>query len=156
VVSDNLSRGTGHYLKFVFDNNGIIRSVVYLGSELVSISSLVSLIGISESYLNRLVERFEGKLIENITEFLSENWAIALYHEWFSDFRFNLKLKLTENPEISRLMREVSEEAMNGDGYLTRDLLQRKTAEIPEDLRQLIRVPSSSSRTMHFSSSETT
>jgi hypothetical protein len=143
-------------LKFLFDNNGIIKSVTYLGSELVAIASLVSLIGISEAYLNKLVERFEGRLIENITEFLSENWAIALYHEWFSDFRFNLKLKLTENTEIGRLMREVSEEAMNGEGYLTRELLLKKTGEIPEDLKQLIRVTLSSSRTMHFSSSETT
>jgi hypothetical protein len=55
------------------------------------VQSLVSLVGLSETYLNRLDDRFKDGLIPNITEFLSENWAIALYHEYFSEFRHLLK-----------------------------------------------------------------
>jgi hypothetical protein len=99
-VSNNIKDGKGHYIRFDFDNNGLIKEVSYLGTEQISVQSLNSLIGLSETYLNRLIERSahndpnKVNLIENLTEFLSENWAIALYHEWFSEFRHGLKMKL--------------------------------------------------------------
>lgn len=133
-------KGKGHYLKFAFDNNGMIKTVTYLGSEMVQVSSLVSLVGLSETYLNKLIERHEGGLIENVTEFLSENWAMALYHQWFSEFRFNLKQKLVENIDLSRMMTDITEDAMKREGYLSRDIIVNKLRQIPEDLRQVIRV----------------
>lgn len=57
ILSDNIKDGKGHYIKFEFDNNGIIKEVVYLGSEEISVPSLTNLIGLSETYLNRLIER---------------------------------------------------------------------------------------------------
>jgi hypothetical protein len=57
------------------------------GSEPISVPSLVCFVGLSEKYLNQLDTRYNSKLIPNITEFLSENWAMGIYHEWFSEFR---------------------------------------------------------------------
>jgi hypothetical protein len=67
-------------------------------------------LGLSEKYLNQLdirylyiyifiyiyyvifiikmiINRFKDGYIPNISEFLSENWAMTLYHEWFGEFR---------------------------------------------------------------------
>jgi hypothetical protein len=55
---------------------------------------MVSFVGLSENYLNQLGVRMESRLIPNVTEFLSENWAMALYHEWFSEFRYLIKSDL--------------------------------------------------------------
>lgn len=139
-MSDNLVDGKGHLLKFQFDNNGVIKGVTYLGSESVLISSLAGLIGLSETYLNQLIERHESELVENVSEFLSENWAMALYHQWFSEFRFNLKQKLVETPDLMRLMDATADQSLKLDGFLSRTLLAEKLAEVPDNLRQVIRV----------------
>jgi hypothetical protein len=155
-LSDNLSDGNGHLLKFSFDNNGLVKSVTYLGSEKVLVSSLAGLIGLSETYLNQLAERHSSSLIENVSEFLSENWAMALYHQWFSEFRYNLKQKLVETPDLLRLMEESANHAMKREGYLGRDIMTERLKSVPENLRQVIRVAFASLRTMLYSSSETT
>jgi hypothetical protein len=51
-------------------------------------------VGLSENYLNQLGIRLVSGLIPNISEFLSENWAMALYHEWLSEFRYMIKTDL--------------------------------------------------------------
>jgi len=38
-----------------------------------------------------LTERYAKGIIPNVVEFLSENWAIALYHEWFGDFCLRMR-----------------------------------------------------------------
>jgi hypothetical protein len=140
LMSDNLVDGKGHLLKFTFDNNGVIKGVTYLGSESVLVSSLAGIIGLSETYMNQLIERHESGLVENVSEFLSENWAMALYHQWFSEFRFNLKQKLVENPDLLRLMNDTADQSLKLEGFLSRTLLSDKLAAVPEHLRQVIRV----------------
>lgn len=129
-------------MKFTFDNNGLVKSVTYLGSEKVQVSSLAGLIGLSETYLNQLAERHSSGLIENVSEFLSENWAMALYHQWFSEFRYTLKQKLVDAPELGGLMDVAADKAISKDGYLSRDLVKERLASVPESLRQVIRVKS--------------
>jgi len=62
----------------------MIESVSYLGSDQVAVPSLVSLVGLSIQYLNKVAKRNDQGLINDVMEFLSENWAICLYHELFS------------------------------------------------------------------------
>jgi len=42
---------------------GIIDSVVYLGKKHIDYRALVSLVGLHETYLDKLLNRFEGNLI---------------------------------------------------------------------------------------------
>lgn len=84
LISKNIKEFKGHYIKFNIDPNGIIEAVSYLGSEEVVVPSLNSFIGLSVDYLNKITKRNDSGLIPDIAEFLSENWAIALYHELFS------------------------------------------------------------------------
>ena len=70
--------------------------MVYLGKNQIDYRALVSLVGLHETYLNKLLNRYEEKLITDIPDFLSENWALALYHDKFSQLVINLKAILHE------------------------------------------------------------
>jgi hypothetical protein len=93
LVCDNLdiAAGKGHFIKFTFNSIGLIDSVTYMGDEEVILQSLWSFVGLHENYLNQLTSRYEAGIIPNVVEFLSENWAIALYHEWFGDFCLRMR-----------------------------------------------------------------
>ncbi len=84
IASKNIKEFKGHYIKFSIDPNGIIESVSYMGSEGVVVPSLMSFVGMSVTYLNKIMKRNDHGMIPDIVEFLSENWAICLYHELFS------------------------------------------------------------------------
>lgn len=93
LLCDNLNDDNlkGHFIKFSFNSIGLIDSVTYMGSEDIILQSLWSFVGLHENYLNSLTSRFEKGIIPNVVEFLSENWAIALYHEWFGDFCLRMR-----------------------------------------------------------------
>ena len=93
LVSDNLncSTGKGHFIKFTFNSIGLIDSVTYMGSEEIVLQSLWSFVGLHENYLNQMTQRHAAGIIPNVVEFLSENWAIGLYHEWFGDFCLRMR-----------------------------------------------------------------
>ena len=95
LIYNTLEKG-GCYLSFNFNIFGIIDSVVYLGKEKIDYRALVSLVGLHETYLNKLLSRFESNLVENIPLFLSENWALAIYHDKFSQLVIKLKAILHE------------------------------------------------------------
>ena len=72
--------------------------------------SLWSLVGLHESYLNRLRARHDKKIIPNVAEFLSENWALALYHDWFQHFIIQLKREIQNTEELQALLRRIQEQ----------------------------------------------
>ena len=141
LISDNLSDGTlkGHFIKFSFNNIGLIDSVTYMGSEEVILQSLWSFVGLHENYLNSLTSRFEKGIIPNVVEFLSENWAIALYHEWFGDFCLRMRQSIQGLRDVQIILEKAFESTKNGEG-ITRDhfkelrkLLDAKTVKMIED-----------------------
>ena len=148
LVSDNIKEEIdpitkklqlkGQFLSFSLDNNGLVDSVSYLGSEYVSVSSLVSFIGLSESYLNQLQSRLAEGLIPNISEFLSENWAMTLYHEWFSGFRHLVKNDMCQNKIIGELLKKTGNIAKEG-GFLERELLKEMKEKVPKEVIQEIK-----------------
>lgn len=73
----------------------------------MSYSSIVSLVGLHENYLNELLKRYEVKLVEDIPEFLSENWAMALYHDNFSKLVLKLKNVIHEIKDIQDIIDKV-------------------------------------------------
>jgi len=121
IVCDNFKGNEGHYIRFTFNNHGLIESVSYLGTEEVVVNSLWGFVGLSETYLNQLTSRYEAGVIPNVVEFLSENWAIALYHDWFSDFCYKVKTSIQERPDIQAIMEKVFEKAATGSGVTRED-----------------------------------
>lgn len=92
LMCDNIGEsGKGHFIKFTFNKIGLIDSVTYLGSDPIIVQSLWSFVGLHENYLYKLTSRYDAGIIPNVVEFLSENWAMALYHEWFGDFCLRIR-----------------------------------------------------------------
>ena len=75
----------------------------------------MSFIGLSLTYLNKIIKRNDIGMIPDAAEFLSENWAICLYHELFSEFRHYIKKSLSTNGVAERINNRASEKASEGE-----------------------------------------
>jgi hypothetical protein len=123
LICNNLDKNfKGTYIKFTFNEIGIIDSVLYVGSEKIVLQSLWSLVGLHESYLNKLRPRYTNKTIPNVSEFLSENWAIALYHDWFADFTLRVKKEIQNTEELQTLLGKVTDQIMEGKKFTKEDV----------------------------------
>lgn len=87
-----------------------------MGSEEVILQSLWSFVGLHENYLNSLTHRYEQGIIPNVVEFLSENWAIALYHEWFGDFCLRMRQSVQSMQDVQAILEKSFELTKNGEG----------------------------------------
>jgi hypothetical protein len=123
LVSDNLdcSTGKGHFIKFTFNSIGLIDSVTYMGDEEIILQSLWSFVGLHENYLNTLTDRFDNGIIPNAVEFLSENWAIALYHEWFGDFCLRMRQGIQGLPDVQNIIAMAFDKTSKERKGLSRD-----------------------------------
>jgi len=110
----------------------LIDSITYLGSQ---VQSLVSLVGLSETYLNSLDNRFSDGLIPNIVQFLSENWAIALYHEYFSEFRHLLKNELILKNEVRDVMDDTIKKIRSGK-HITKEMYKEIKSKISTEIEK--------------------
>lgn len=134
LVYNNLVPGSkGCYLKFTFNSFGTIESVTYLGNIKVNYHSIISLVGLHENYLNEILARYEVKLVEDIPEFLSENWAVALFHDGFSKLVLKLKSIIQDN-EIEKIIQTV----VNSNLSLDRNTLKSMLSNISESTQQKI------------------
>ena len=141
LVSDNLSDESlkGHFLKFTFNSIGLVDSVTYMGSEEVVLQALWSFVGLHENYLNSLTARFPQGIIPNVAEFLSENWAVALYHEWFGDFCLRVRQTIQGMKDVQVILEKAFATTRDGQGIGRdtfkdlRKLLDPKTVKLIED-----------------------
>jgi len=117
----------------------LIDSVTYFGTEEVVVQSLWSFVGLHENYLNQLTSRFENGVISNVTEFLSENWAMALYHEWFGDFCLRMRQGIQGMEDMREILKKVFDESESGEGISRermkelKKLMNDKTIQSIED-----------------------
>jgi len=121
-------------LKFTFNNFGLIDSLTYIGNINICYNSLVSLVGLHETYLNDLLKHYEVKLVEDIPEFLSENWAIALYHDNFSKLILKLKNVIQEAQDI----RDIVANALSNKLVLDRKNMKNILGQVSEDTKKVI------------------
>jgi hypothetical protein len=134
LTYNNLKPGCkGCYLKFTFNSFGTIDSVTYLGDMKVNYNSIASLVGLHENYLNELLARFEIKLIEDIPEFLSENWALALYHDGFSKLVLKLR-SIIQDEEIEKIIQSV----VTTNLFLDRKTLKSLLSNISDSIKERI------------------
>ena len=49
-------------------------------------------------------------------EFLSENWAIALYHEWFGDFCLRMRQSTQSVSDVQAILEKAFDSTKNGEG----------------------------------------
>lgn len=110
---------------------------MYLGSLKISYHSIVSLVGLHENYLNELLDRYETKLVEDIPDFLSENWAMALYHDNFTKLVIKLKDIIQDKDEIDNI-HEMINTVMNNNLSLDRNTLKNMIKNISEATQKKI------------------
>jgi hypothetical protein len=111
--------------------------VSYYGTEEIVIQSLWSFVGLHENYLNQLTSRFEGGVISNVVEFLSENWAMTLYHEWFGDFCLRMRQGIQGMADMQEILRKVFDESQNGEG-ITRERMKELRKMMDPETSKLI------------------
>ena len=140
LIFDTLlsEKGTpGCYLKFTFNGFGIIDSITYLGQIKISYQSIMSLVGLHETYLNDIISRYDMKLVDDVPEFLSENWALALYSDNFSKLIIKLKNLLQEKEEINQIQ-TIIDSVVNNNLSLDRNTLKNFLHNISEDTKKKI------------------
>lgn len=139
LTCDNLdiSTQTGHFIQFTFNRIGLIDSVTYMGSHEVILQSLQSFVGLHENYLNSLTSRYEKGIIPNAVEFLSENWAIALYHEWFGDFCVRMRVRAQGMADVQAILEKALEATKNGEGISRQQIHEFRQMLEPGTVRMI-------------------
>jgi len=125
----NMSDGTGHFCRLTIDGFGKVDSITYLGGEELQVESLWSLVGLSAAFLNHLYARWRDGDIPDIVEFLTDEWATALFHDNFMDFCHQIKLEMSAQEPV----RQIINQALAGLD-LQKGLSRPLLAEIREKL----------------------
>ncbi len=103
----------------------------------ISYHSIVSLVGLHENYLNELLSRYEINLIEDITEFLSENWAMALFHDNFSKLVIRLKNIIQDKDELQEIQNIINT-VISNNLNLDRETLKNLLKDVKEGTQKKI------------------
>jgi len=101
------AEGAGRAYQFCavrIDKQGMIHSILYLGEQPVEEQNWICLIGLPETAVNNLASRFDEGIIDDLPGFLRQNWAIALYHDRFPEFRAAMRQELEEDEEVKQAL----------------------------------------------------
>ncbi|BFZ07341.1 hypothetical protein BsWGS_10380 [Bradybaena similaris] len=79
------------YFRLHINQYSSIETITCLSKKPFSNDNLLCLYGIHEKTLNKLCARFDEKLISDLYGYLNEPWAMAVYHDRFSDFRDEIR-----------------------------------------------------------------
>jgi len=77
--------------------------------------SLWSLVGLSATFLNHLVHRHKDGDIPDIIEFLTDEWAVALFHDRFMDFQSSLAETLESSGQVATFIDGALQKLKAGD-----------------------------------------
>merc|ERR1712083_901553 len=134
IVTDTLdtTNGKGHFCRLTIDSFGKVDSITYLGGEELQVESLWSLVGLSETFLNHLYVRWRDGDIPDIVEFLTDEWATALFHDRFMDFCHQIKLEMLSQEEVKTIISNALDTVNLKDG-LSRKLLQQIRNSLPKE-----------------------
>lgn len=142
LIYNNLaSESNCCYLKFVFNPFGTIEEITYYGTVNVNYSSLNSLVGLHETYLNELIKRTEFNLVEDIPMFLSENWSMALFHDNFSKLILKLKSVILEKDNLIEIHGLINGLISSGDTSkqeVDREYINKMLGSVSLDIKKKI------------------
>lgn len=82
----------------------------------------------------------EAGLVVNAAEFLSENWAIALYHEFFSELRYISKTHIASNGQVNQIMEEIHKLSQDEKTSITKEFVEEKLATLDPRIEKYLRV----------------
>ena len=114
--------------------HGAVHSIVYLGPTPVAALNWLQLVGLPEAAINRLASRYDEGIVPDLPAFLEQNWAVALYHDRFGEFRAALRLELESDADMQALLDGARPAAVGGEQLKVADFL----AKLPEPKRALV------------------
>ena len=65
--------------------------------------------------MNNLASRFDENIVPDLPGFLRQNWAIALYHDRFSEFRIAMRQELEADEEFQKALVAARGNSANSD-----------------------------------------
>lgn len=140
MIYNNLTHETNPcFLKFSFNTFGTIEEITYYGRLSVSYNSLISLVGLHETYLNDLILRTEVSLVEDIPLFLSENWSMAIYHDNFSKLILKLKSVILEKENLEELQNLINQ-VNTSKQELDRNYISNIVSSVSPDIKKKIEI----------------
>jgi len=95
-------------------------------------------VGLHENYLNELTERYDGGIIPNAVEFLSENWAIALYHEWFGDFCLRMRQGIQALDDVQKIIGLAFDKTAKERKGISRDLIKQLSGMLESKTTRMV------------------
>eukprot|EP00943_MAST-04B_sp_MAST-4B-sp1_P002176 g2176.t1 len=121
-------RGQGlRYCRVVVDVHHRVVSITYLGAQPVEDRNFAGLVGLQESYLNSIEHFYDKGVIPDLTRFLRDDWAVAIYNDRFKNLIASITEKLNGNEEVAQIVQEVSAAISSGNTKLSEVNLLRKS-----------------------------
>ena len=141
-ASELVFEGDGGISVVALDAHAVVASLTYLGPDRVEERNWGALVSLPVGAINNLAARAaEGATVGALPPFLRENWAAALYHDRFAEFREALRLELAQDDDFKKLHADAKAAAAHtkggggGGGLAAAELV----AALPETKRALVR-----------------
>lgn len=114
--------------------------MTYLGTKEIAYSSICSLVGLHENYLNKAIQRYDQGLVSDIADFLNQPWAMLMFHDKFQNLKSTIQSLLRDKDEIHALEKKIVELSENGETELNRTFIIEHTKEISDEAKKMIEV----------------
>jgi len=122
-----VTEGSQQYCRITLDRYAHISGLFHFGSAEVEHQNWLTLYGLPETVINRLSSRYDEGIILDFVDFLREEWAMALYHDRFSDLMTLLAERLEDDNSILKLQ-ETAQSKLD-EGEFKVDLAMRRLVE---------------------------
>ncbi|XP_063155997.1 cilia- and flagella-associated protein 61 [Candoia aspera] len=104
----------GNYFRIHVNQYSIIETITCFSKKPIPVSNYICLFGQHERLLNNLCSRWREGLISNLYSYFKEPWALAIYHDRFTDLKKELRQILVsvqeeDVPSMQELVRQVVE-----------------------------------------------
>ncbi|XP_058034308.1 cilia- and flagella-associated protein 61 [Ahaetulla prasina] len=125
----------GTYFRIHVNQYSRIETITCFSKEPIPVSNYISLFGHHERLLNNLCSRWREGLISNLYSYFKEPWALAIYHDRFSDLKKELRQILVsaqeeDIPSMQELVRQIVEGEIS--------LLERPKTYLKQSFKQSI------------------
>ena len=102
-------------------------SITYLGAQPIEDRNFAGLVGLQESYLNSVEHFYDKGVIPDLTRFLRDDWAVAIYNDRFKGLIATITDKLNGNEEVAQIIQEVVTAINSGNTKMSEVNLLRKS-----------------------------
>eukprot|EP00965_Chrysotila_dentata_P071114 2350189-Pleurochrysis_carterae.AAC.1 len=118
------------------DKFGRVSSLAYVGKAPVETENWGRLIGLHESALNHLAARFDEGLVTDMPAFLRQNWAMAIFHDRFAEFRAALRDEMQADDDFKQVLEQMKAAAAQSERPMSPAEFVHK---LPKEKQALVR-----------------